>query len=310
MGWKASDIPDLTGRVAVVTGGNGGLGLATARQLAAHSAVVVIGARNIAKAEAARKSILAAVPGAAVQIRPLDLGSLASVAAFADEVRAVHPAVHMLFNNAGVMACPEGKTADGFESQFGTNHLGHFALTLRLLPSLIAAAGDGSEARVVSTTSMARFTAGKFDLADLQLRGHYDPWMAYGISKRANLEFAVELDRRVNGRGVRAFAADPGLSRTDLQPTAARSMRSFQHRFWEIATRLIGQPARTGALSQLRAATDPAAVGGTLYAPRWFSFGAPVVTEVKGRMADPAEEAALWELSERETGVTLASILA
>ena len=313
MGWKASDIPDLTGRVAVVTGGNGGLGLATARQLAAHGALVVIGARNLAKAEAASKTILSASPGATVDIRPLDLSSLASVTAFAAEVRTDYPAIHLLFNNAGVMACPEGKTADGFETQFGTNHLGHFVLTLRLLPALIAAGAAGAagaEARVVSTTSMARFTAGKFDLADLQLRGHYDPWTAYGISKRANLEFALELDRRMAGRGVRAFAADPGLSRTDLQPTAARSMKSFQHRFWEIATRLVGQSALMGAMSQLRAATDPAAVGGTLYAPRWFSFGAPVVTEVKGRMADPAEQAALWELSERETGVTLASILA
>jgi NAD(P)-dependent dehydrogenase (short-subunit alcohol dehydrogenase family) len=309
MGWKASDIPDLTGRVAVVTGGNGGLGLATSRQLAAHGARVVIGARNLEKAEAARKAIESEVPGASVEIRPLDLSSLASVAAFAKEVQAVHPAIHLLFNNAGLMAVPEGRTVDGFETQFGTNHLGHFALTLQLLPALLAAAAGGTEARVVSTSSLGRVTAGKFDLADLQLRGHYNPWTAYGISKRANLEFAVELDRRLAGRGVRGFAADPGFSKTGLQKTARRSTKSMRHRFWDVLIRLTGQPARMGALPQLRAATDPKALGGRLYAPRWITFGAPVVRGIRGRMADPAEHAALWELSERETGITLASIL-
>lgn len=308
-GWKARDIPDLTGRVAVVTGGNGGLGLATARQLAAHGAVVVIGARNLAKGEAARQSIDSEVPGAWIEVRPLDLGSLASVAAFAAAVRAAHPAIHMLFNNAGLMAVPEGETADGFETQFGTNYLGHFALTLQLLPALLAAAAAGTEARVVCTTSLGRVTAGKFDLADLQLHGHYNPWTAYGISKRANLEFAFELDRRLKARGVRGFAADPGFSKTDLQTTAARSMKSFQHRFWEVLVRTTGQSARMGALPQLRAATDPRAVGGTLYGPRWITVGAPVVRGVRGRIADPAEHAALWELSEHETGISLASVL-
>jgi Dehydrogenases with different specificities (related to short-chain alcohol dehydrogenases) len=309
MGWKASDIPDLAGRVAVVTGGNGGLGLATSRQLAVHGARVVIGARNLEKAEAARRAIESEAPGAPVEIRPLDLSSLASVAAFAKEVRAAHPAIHLLFNNAGVMAVPEGRTEDGFETQFGTNHLGHFALTLQLLPALLAAATGGTEARVVCTTSLGRVTAGKFDLGDLQLRGHYNPWTAYGISKRANLEFALELDRRLAGRGVRGFAADPGFSKTDLQKTARRSMRSLRHSFWDILVTLTGQSARLGALPQLRAATDPKAVGGKLYAPRWITFGAPVVRGVRGRMADPAEHAALWELSERETGITLASVL-
>jgi len=306
MGWKARDIPDLAGKVAVVTGGNGGLGLATSRHLAAHGATVIIGARNMAKAEAAQKSIESAVPGAVVEISQLDLGSLASVAAFAREVRAAHPAIHMLLNNAGIMAVPEGKTVDGFETQFGTNYLGHFALTMHLIPALLAAGG----ARVVTTSSIARLTAGKFDLANLQLNGNsYSPWTAYGISKRSDLEFAIELDRRLAGRGIRSFASDPGVSKTELFQTSARSMKSFQHRVWELFTPVIGQSAANGALPQLRAATEPDAVGGSLYAPRWISFGAPVIRKVGGRMADPAEQAAVFELAERETGLTLAAAL-
>jgi len=311
MAWKARDIPDLSGRVAVVTGGNGGLGLATCRQLAVHGASVVMAARNMAKAEAACGLILSETPDARLDIRKLDLSSLASVESLAADVLAAHPRVHMLFNNAGVMAVPEGTTADGFETQFGVNFLGHFALTLSLMPALLAAAaapGSGG-ARVVCTTSIARVTAGKFDLADLQLRGRYRPWTAYGISKRAMLEFAFELDRRLASRGVRAFAADPGFSRTGLQATSAQAMRSLQHRFW-VAALVAAQSADKGALSQLRAATDPKARGGALYAPRWMSFGAPVVRRVRGGIANAAEHAALWDLAERETGVSLASVLA
>jgi NAD(P)-dependent dehydrogenase (short-subunit alcohol dehydrogenase family) len=173
-----------------------------------------------------------------------------------------------------------------------------------LLPVLATAGATPIGARVVCTTSIARVTAGKFDLADLQLRGHYKPWTAYGISKRAMLEFAFELDRRLAVRGGRGFAADPGFSRTDLQRTSADSMRSLQHRFW-VAALAAAQSADKGALPQLRAATDPEARGGVLYAPRWWSFGPPVVRRVRGRMVDPIEQAALWDLAERETGMTL-----
>ena len=305
MGWKASDIPDQSGKTAVVTGGNGGLGLATVRQLAAHGAHVVIAARNLDKADAARSSLEASLPGASLEIRKLDLGSLASIADFAAAIMAAHPAIDLLFNNAGLMAVPEGKTADGFETQFGTNHLGHFALTMRLLPALLGA----PSARVVSTSSIARFTAGKYDLANPHMRGCYDPWSAYGLSKRANLQFILELNRRLAGRTVTAYAADPGFSRTDLQATSARSMNGLQQRFWVLAAPLVAQPAANGALCQLRAGTDPAAVGGTLYAPRWFSFGAPVVRNVGSKMCRPDELEALWELSERETGLTLEAAL-
>ena len=306
MGWQAEDIPDQTGRVAVVTGGNGGLGLETSRQLAAHGAHVVIGARNLAKAEAARTEIESTVPGASLEIRQLDLGSLASIAALAREVKAAHPKIDLLFNNAGLMAVPEGKTTDGFETQFGTNHLGHFALTMQLMPALLAAPA----ARVVSTTSVARFTAGKYDLSNPHMSGCYDPWDAYGMSKRADLQFAMELNRRLAGRSVTAYAADPGFSRTDLQATSAKAMNGWQQRFWRIAVRVAGQPAARGALCQLRAGTDLAAVGGTLYAPRWFSFGAPVVRKVGSDINKPAQLVSLWELSECETGLSLASVLA
>ncbi len=304
MGWSAKDIPDLTGRVAVVTGGNGGLGLETCRALAAHGALVIMGARNLDKADEAAKSILATVPDALLEIRPLDLGSLASVSEFAAATRATNPAIHLLFNNAGVMAVPEGKTADGFEIQFGTNVLGHFALTVQLLPSLLAAA----PARVVCTTSMARFRAGKYDLDNPHMRGCYDDWAAYGMSKRADLQFAFELNRRLGDRGVGGFAADPGFSRTNLQVASLQANRGLEQRFWRIAL-FAAQPASRGALCQLRAATDPAAVGGTLYAPRWWSFGAPVVRGVGGNIDRPDQMAKLWDVCERETGLKMADAL-
>jgi NAD(P)-dependent dehydrogenase (short-subunit alcohol dehydrogenase family) len=306
MGWKASDIPNQSGKVAVVTGGNGGLGLATVRQLVAHGAHVVIAARNLDKAESARKKIEALVPGASLEIRKLDLGSLASIAEFAAAAKAAHPQIDLLFNNAGLMAVPEGKTADGFEIQFGTNHLGHFALTLRLLPALLAAPA----ARVVSTTSIARFTAGKYDLTNPHMRGCYDAWAAYGMSKRADLQFILELNRRLAGRSVTAYAADPGFARTDLQATSARAKNGLQQRFWLIASPLIAQSAASGALSQLRAGTDPGAVGGTLYAPRWFSFGAPVVRKIGSGIDRPEQLVQLWELSECATELTLEAALA
>ena len=309
MGWTARDIPDLSGRVAIVTGGNGGLGLEVARELAAHGATVVIAARDASKSEAARRLILAESPHAAVEVRALDLSSLASVEAFATGVGADHPAVDRLFANAGVMGLPEGQTADGFETQLGINYLGHFALTMRLMPALLAAAAQRGSARVVTTTSMSRFQAGRFDLADLHLRGHYQAWVAYGISKRAMLEFALELERRVADRGVHGFAADPGFSRTGLQAKSVAALGDLEGRASAIAVRLVGQSARMGALPLLRAGTDPDLRGGLLVAPRWISFGSPVVRAVRGRMADPAEHAALWTFSERETGVALAGLV-
>jgi NAD(P)-dependent dehydrogenase (short-subunit alcohol dehydrogenase family) len=291
--------------VAVVTGGNGGLGLETVRQLAAHGAHVVIGARNLDKAETARREIEATVPKASLEIRQLDLGSLASVAAFAAAVKGAHPKVDLLFNNAGVMAVKEGTTADGFETQFGTNVLGHFALAMGLLPALLAAPAP----RVVNTTSTARFRAGKYDLSNPHMHGCYDAWAAYGTSKRADLQLAFELNRRLKERGLTAYAADPGFSKTDLQHASVRANAGFMQRFWQVMTAIMGQSAAMGALPQLRAATDPAAAGGTLYAPRWITFGAPVVRGVGKKIDDPSQMAQLWALCESETGLSLATVL-
>ncbi len=305
LGWKASDIPDLTGKVAVVTGGNGGLGFETSLELARHGATVIIGARDLDKADWARRRILAQVPSASLEIRALDLASLASVARFAAEVRAAHPRIDMLFNNAGVMGTKEGATVDGFETQFGTNYLGHFALTMRLLPALLAAPAP----RVVNTTSTARFQFTGSSPLRPQRHGHYDPWEAYAISKRSHMQFALELNRRLADRGLAAFAADPGFSRTDLQPAAARNNRSFMSRFWQRLVGMVGQSAAAGALDQLRAGTDPSAKGGTMYAPRLIMRGAPVRRAVWFGQDKPADLAALWELSERETGLTLEAAL-
>ena len=301
MGWKSRDIPDLSGKVAVVTGGNGGLGLATSRQLAAHGAHVVIGARNLDKAETARAAILATAPNASLEIMALDLGSLKSVAAFAAAVKAAHPRVDLLFNNAGVMAVKEGKTADGFETQFGTNVLGHYALTVQLLPALLASGAP----RVVFTTSTARFQAGKYDLSNPHMHGCYDPWQAYGMSKRADLQLAFELNRRLKDKGLTAYAADPGLSKTDLQQASVRANGGFMQRFWNLVTAIMGQSAAMGALPQLRAATDPAAVGGTLYTPHWITFGAPVVRGVGRNIDKPEQMATLWTLCANETGLAI-----
>jgi NAD(P)-dependent dehydrogenase (short-subunit alcohol dehydrogenase family) len=301
MAWTAADIPDLTGTKAVVTGGNGGLGLETVRELARNGAHVIIGARNLEKAAAAEADVRSEIPTASLEVRKLDLSSLASVKEFADGVLADHRTIDLLFNNAGVMATPEMETADGFEMQFGTNHLGHFALTRHLLPAILTSP-DG---RIINTTSTARFSAGKYDLDNPHHRGEYDPWRAYGYSKLANLHFTLELDRRLRSAGstVRVMAADPGFSDTDLQAASARSNPGASNRFFERLVPIVGQSAARGALPQLRAGIDPAAQGGTLYRPKWIGRGVPVVAGVGDRLRKPSDLAKLWEVSQNETGI-------
>ena len=303
MAFTESDIPDLSGRVAVVTGANGGLGLATAKALAGAGAHVVMAARNQTKAASAKDEILAAHPAASLEIVELDLGSQASVDAAAERIAASHRVIDILVNNAGVMAMPEGRTADGHETQFGINHLGHWTLTARLLPSILRA----DAGRIVAVTSMARHQGRPVDLDDPNLEKGYDAWAAYGRSKLANFHFAIGLNRRLEAAGARAIAlaAHPGLTNSDLQATTvAEGGGGPAGRFFHKLTQGIGMSTRDGARPQLRAATDPRAKGGQYYAPRLGMVGDAVERGYRDRDLDRAI-ADLWTLSERMTGVEL-----
>jgi NAD(P)-dependent dehydrogenase (short-subunit alcohol dehydrogenase family) len=302
MAWTAADIPDQSGRVAVVTGANGGLGLEVARELARKGAQVVMAARDQAKAEAARASIRDEIPDAALELQPLDLASLASVRDAAARILADHPRIDVLVDNAGVMGIPERRTEDGFEMQLGVNHLGHFALTAQLLPALLKSSG----ARIVLVTSTGRHAGRPVDPDNPHLDGGYEPWRAYGQAKLANLHFALELDRRFRAAGTpaRSIVVHPGFANTDLQ---ARSVRETgggrSQRFFRAAVRRWGMTPAKGALPLLRAATDPGAVGGAMYTPRWVNWGPPVRRPILRRSRDRDAMATLWEVSERETGV-------
>jgi NAD(P)-dependent dehydrogenase (short-subunit alcohol dehydrogenase family) len=293
--WTAADIPDQSGRTAVVTGANGGLGLETARALAAAGAHVVMAARDQEKAAAAR----AGIAGSA-EVVPLDLASQASVRAAAEAILGAHERIDLLVNNAGVMGIPERQTADGFEMQFGVNHLGHWTLTALLLPALRRADG----ARIVTVTSTAHHMGRAVDPADPFLQGRYKPWRAYGQSKLANFHFALGLDQRV--AGVASLLAHPGLSNTDLQANSVRETRGGRsQRFFHVLAARTGMSPEAGARPQLRAATDPEARGGQFYVPRWFNAGPPVRRPVLRRIGMDRAIARLWEVSERETGVAI-----
>lgn len=304
MAWTTRDIPDLSGRTAVVTGANGGLGLETARALARAGAHVVMAVRDQDKAAAAEKGIREELPDASLRMVPLDLGSLGSVRAAADRVLADHREIDILVNNAGVMAIPERRTVDGFEMQFGVNHLGHFALTAHLLPALLRA----TAARIVSVTSTAHHMGRAVDSANPHLEGRYGEWKAYGQSKLANFHFGIGLQWRFAAAGASAASliAHPGLSNTDLQ---ARSVEEtgggLSQRFFHRLAGSTGMTAAQGALPQLRAATDPAAKGGEFYAPRFVNFGAPVRRPILRRMGLRKAIDRLWEVSERETKLRL-----
>ncbi len=301
MAWTAADIPDLAGRTAVVTGANGGLGMETARELARHGAHVVMAARDQDKAADAVESIRGEVPDASLEVVEIDLASLESVRAAAATILAEHEAIDVLVNNAGLMAMPERRTEDGFESQLGVNHLGHWALTARLLPAILRAPA----ARVVTVTSVAHHIARAVGPDNPHLEGSYGPWKAYGRSKLANFHFGIGLQRAFERAGAPAASliAHPGLTNTDLQ---ARTVRENERDFWGSTSHALaaraGMNPRQGALSQLRAATDPAAPGGAFYGPRWVSSGAPVRKPVLRRVGLDTAIARLWTMSERETG--------
>jgi NAD(P)-dependent dehydrogenase (short-subunit alcohol dehydrogenase family) len=302
MAWTAADIPDLSGRVAVVTGANGGLGLEVSRELARKGAHVVMASRDQGKAEVARGSILSEIPGASLELQTLDLASLAAVREAAERILRTHLDIDMLVNNAGVMGIPEQRTEDGFEMQLAVNHLGHFALTALLMPALL----PSHNARVVSVTSTGRHSGRAIDPDSPHLEGRYDPWRAYGQSKLANVHFALELDRRFRAADMaaRSIVVHPGFANTDLQ---ARSVRETgggrSQRFFRAAVVWFGMTPARGALSLLRAATDPNAVGGALYTPRWVNWGPPVRRPLFGRSRNRDAMTSLREVSERETGI-------
>ena len=298
--WTPADMPDQTGRVAVITGANTGLGLETARALAASGASVVLAVRNVDKGEAAAASISADNPGADLSIQQLDLSSLVSVREAAESLRASHARIDLLINNAGVMYTPRSATADGFELQFGTNHLGHFAFTGLLLDRLLAVAGS----RVVTVSSVGHRIRARIDFDDLQGEHRYSRVAAYGRSKLANLMFTYELQRRLAGADsdTIAVAAHPGGSNTELVRNSPVVLRALNAAFGSLVT----QSATMGALPTLRAATDPAVIGGQYYGPGGFQElrGHPKVVESSRQSHDADIQRRLWAVSEELTGVT------
>ncbi len=301
--WTAQDLPDLSGKTIVVTGGNSGIGFEAALEFARVNADVVLACRRPESANEAVAAIRRPHPSARVEFIPLDLSNLASVRQFADAFRRSRPALHVLCNNAGVMAIPYRRTADGFEMQFGTNHLGHFALTGLLLEPLIASGG----ARVVTVSSGAhRIGAIRFD--DLNWQRGYRKWLAYGQSKLANLLFMFELQRRVEKAGVPiiSVACHPGYAATNLQYAGARMTgSSLLEQFWGAMNRVFAQSAAMGALPTLYAATSPDVHGGDYIGPDGFQegWGYPRKVPCSAGARDAAAAARLWEISVQMTGV-------
>ncbi len=304
-------VPDMSGKLVVVTGANSGLGLGLARRLSAAGADIVMAIRNRAKGEAAIDEIRAGVPDAKLTIKSLDLSSLTAVAALGEQLNAEGRPIDILINNAGVMTPPErDTTADGFELQFGSNHLGHFALTAHLLPLLRAANG----ARVVSLSSLAA-RYGRIHFDDPQFEKSYSANAAYGQSKLAVLMFARELDRRSReaGWGIMSNAAHPGLTMTNLQisgPSHGRAKPALMERLYKASWRwtpFLWQEIQDGILPALYAAAAPQAQGGAFYGPLGLTEtagGGVKPAHVPARARNDADCRRLWELSEQLTGVT------
>jgi NAD(P)-dependent dehydrogenase (short-subunit alcohol dehydrogenase family) len=294
--WTAADVPAQDGRVVVVTGANSGLGLIDSRELARAGARVVMACRNTEKGETAAQRIRQALPEADVTVAALDLADLGSVRSFAAEAP---ERIDVLINNAGVMAPPRRLTKDGFESQLGTNHLGHFALTGLLLSGLLAA----REPRVVTESSGAH-RIGQINFDDLQGERRYSRWRAYGQSKLANLMFAFELQRRATEAGtpLKSLAAHPGYARTNLQFAAPPP---HERALMAVTNLLVAQSAEMGALPTLYAATVPELPGGSFIGPDGFMEGRghPQIVTAAGKAYDEAAWQRLWEISEELTGV-------
>ncbi len=299
--WTTADVPDQRGRVAIVTGANTGLGYHTAAVLAQSGAHVVLAVRNLEKGNLALARIVAAHPNADVTLQELDLSSLDSVRTAAAALRNAYPRIDLLINNAGVMYTPKQVTADGFEMQFGTNHLGHFALTGLLLDNLLPVRGS----RVVTVSSMGHRIRAAIHFDDLQWEHRYDRVAAYGQAKLANLLFTYELQRRLAARDkptTVAVAAHPGVSDTEL----TRNMPAVFRPAVAVLGPLLFQGAAMGALPTLRAATDPAVEGGQYYGPDGLGQqrGHPKLVSSSAQSHDEELQHRLWKVSEELTGVT------
>lgn len=294
--WTTAQIPDQTGRTAVITGANTGLGYEAAAALAAKGAHVVLAVRNLDKGKDAVGRIEQATPGARVEVAELDLTSLASIHAAAEQLKSTRKSIDLLINNAGVMFTPKSTTKDGFELQFGTNHLGHFAFTGLLLERVLAT--PGSRVVTVSSTGHRIIDAIRFD--DLQWEHGYNRFRAYGQSKLANLLFTYELQRRLASTDTIAVAAHPGGSSTELMRNLPRLVQSLT-----TLARPFLQGADMGALPTLRAATDPNVVGGQYYGPDGFAEQRGYATLVSSNRAshDVDAQRRLWTVSEELTGV-------
>jgi NAD(P)-dependent dehydrogenase (short-subunit alcohol dehydrogenase family) len=316
--WTSDDIPPLTGRRVIVTGATSGLGYETALELGRHGAHVVLAVRDRTRGEASRAALeveLAGVPGrGSFEVGDLDLASLESIHAFADGVVATGQELHLLVNNAGVMAIPRRETEDGFEMQLGTNHLGHMALTLRLLALLAATGAAGTASRVVTVSSNVH-KSGRIDLDDLMGARSYKPWTAYSQSKLANLLFTYELQRRIDtaGLAVGAYAAHPGYSATNLSSVGpAMTGSTVQQWTMRLSDKLLAQSAAMGALPTLYAATLPGLAPASYVGPSGFNEwrGHPTLVAPRDTALDESVAAALWARSEELIGLRFADVVA
>ena len=304
--WTVENIPDLTGKVIIVTGANSGIGFEAAKEFTRKGAQTILGCRSMDKAQAALADIQAEIPGAPAEVMPLDLASLASVRQFAEAFKAKYDRLDVLVNNAGIMMVPYGTTEDGFERQFGTNHLGHFALTGLLLDLLLKTPGS----RVVNISSSGhRMGSMDFDNLMYDAGNGYSPMRAYGRSKLANLLFTYELQRRFNAAGVEAMAlaAHPGSSSTNLGNHL--SDRWYFKALYPVMLQLA-QSSAMGALPTIRAAVDPEAKGGEYYGPGGFmeQRGYPVVVGSNQASHNEADARQLWQVSEELTGVSFGAL--
>ncbi len=296
-GWTAEQVPDQSGKTIVITGANSGIGFETARVLAERGARLIMAVRRLDAGEEAAAAIRSENPPAEVIVVECDLASLTSIERFAGRIADTLGPVDVLINNAGIMAVPYGTTVDGHERQFGTNHLGHFALTGRLLPQVL----ESENARIVTVSSDAH-RYGRIDPDSLN-GDRYRRWGAYGRSKLANLLFAYELDRKARSAhaSLISVACHPGYAATNLQGRAAREQGKSE-RIWRVG-HLLAQSAADGALPTLRAATDPVAEGGSYYGPARWQRGPAVVARSSGRSHNTETSKRLWEVSEQLTGV-------